>query len=171
MSGEECLHFITHSRVAEADCLATHDATPGYHPCRLSGKKRPIKPDEGRRRAAQRGPLQPMSECASIVHRRPVSNGSTTTSQLADGLQNRWWMDTVRTAFLFAGIALSAWIPRNQRPPRGQRRASCFPTAAPRSIAKSTSRPCQLTQALCGVRGKPATEILQVTLECHDFGS
>src|SRR5215469_12344012 len=46
-------------------------SAPRYHPCRLSGKKRPIKPDEGRRRAAQRGPLQPMSECVSIVHRRP----------------------------------------------------------------------------------------------------
>jgi hypothetical protein len=40
--------------------------------------------------AVHRGPLHPMSKCASIVHRQPVSNGSTTSSRLADGLQNRW---------------------------------------------------------------------------------
>src|SRR5215469_16806786 len=74
--------------------------------------------------AVHRGPLHPMSKCASIVHWQPVSNGSTTSSRLADGLQNRWRRPVRRTDLV---NLLQLSIPTLESPRAG---ISCNPCAS-----------------------------------------
>ena len=94
-----------------------------------------------RSRVADVGRSSPLSERASSVHRQPISNGGTTTSQLADGLQNRW-RRPVRRTDLVNLFQLS--IPALESP-RAKNR--CNPCAS-RQVSKEFSWP-RWTLAIC----------------------